>query len=562
MNDYFTNTPITANTVARAADVNTRFSGIETGFDLLPPPIYLYEDRITFSTDTGAANAYIATPAIPITAYSAGLRIRLQATNSNTGVSTLNVSGLGVKQIVRADGSALQTGDIVAGQILDLTYDGGAFRLALAFADISPAGVMNKIAAGGAMTVNGLITTTGGIRVNGQTLDGLSATGLLLTEAVNVAAVQTLLGLGSMAYETTGTYLTTGVLTAALVPYALLASPALTGVPTAPTAAGGNNTTQLATTAFVAAAVGAINLTGYALLASPTFTGTPAAPTPSTADNTTKLATTAYVQANLTSYATLASPTFTGVPVAPTAAPGTNTTQIATTAFVTAAVAPGGTYAPIASPTFTGVPTAPTAAVNTNTTQIATTAYVVGQGYTTLASPTFTGTPLAPTPSTADNTTKIATTAYVQANLVSYAALASPALTGNPTATTQTAGNNTTRLATTAFVTTAVATKANTFMAVTNFTTNRTLADTDANDLLRFTGSSSPTVTLNSTPTAGFSCIMANRGTVAVALSIANGAYLNGAGATATAITLATAGKVTLVHEGSGVWTVDGTGAT
>lgn len=35
-----------------------------------------------------------------------------------------------------------------------------------------------------------------------------------------------------------------------------LASPALTGVPTAPTASGGTNTTQLATTAFVQAAVG------------------------------------------------------------------------------------------------------------------------------------------------------------------------------------------------------------------------------------------------------------------------------------------------------------------
>ena len=42
---------------------------------------------------------------------------------------------------------------------------------------------------------------------------------------------------------------------AALVSYAPLASPALTGVPAAPTATVGTNTTQLATTAFVAAAV-------------------------------------------------------------------------------------------------------------------------------------------------------------------------------------------------------------------------------------------------------------------------------------------------------------------
>lgn len=64
-----------------------------------------------------------------------------------------------------------------------------------------------------------------------------------------------------------------------------LASPAFTAVPTAPTAAGGTSTTQIATTAFV-----------QGLLASPTFTGVPAAPTVTATTNTTQLATTAYVQ--------------------------------------------------------------------------------------------------------------------------------------------------------------------------------------------------------------------------------------------------------------------------
>jgi hypothetical protein len=72
-----------------------------------------------------------------------------------------------------------------------------------------------------------------------------------------------------------------------------LASPALTGTPTAPTATAGTNTTQLATTAFVTA-----GLALKANLASPTFTGTPSAPTAATATNTTQLATTAFVQAN------------------------------------------------------------------------------------------------------------------------------------------------------------------------------------------------------------------------------------------------------------------------
>lgn len=88
------------------------------------------------------------------------------------------------------------------------------------------------------------------------------------------------------------------------------ASPALTGIPTVPTATAGTSTTQAASTAFVTA--------------SPVFTGTPTAPTAAQGTSTTQLATTAFVTA---------SPSFTGVPLAPTAAAGTATTQIATTAF-------------------------------------------------------------------------------------------------------------------------------------------------------------------------------------------------------------------------------------
>jgi hypothetical protein len=47
-------------------------------------------------------------------------------------------------------------------------------------------------------------------------------------------------------------------LVAALALLAPLASPALTGTPTAPTASGGTNTTQIATTAFVKAAIDAL----------------------------------------------------------------------------------------------------------------------------------------------------------------------------------------------------------------------------------------------------------------------------------------------------------------
>ena len=79
---------------------------------------------------------------------------------------------------------------------------------------------------------------------------------------------------------------------------------------------------------------------------SPTFTGTPAAPTATAGTNTTQLATTAFVTAAIAVEdavvalkAPLASPTFTGVPLVPTASVNTNTTQAASTAFVLAQAA-------------------------------------------------------------------------------------------------------------------------------------------------------------------------------------------------------------------------------
>jgi hypothetical protein len=76
--------------------------------------------------------------------------------------------------------------------------------------------------------------------------------------------------------------------------------------------------------------------TSLAPLASPALTGNPTAPTQSAGNNSTRLATTAYVDTADALKAPLASPTFTGTPAAPTATAGTNTTQIATTAFVLA----------------------------------------------------------------------------------------------------------------------------------------------------------------------------------------------------------------------------------
>ncbi|HTI78883.1 MAG TPA: hypothetical protein VL614_00380 [Acetobacteraceae bacterium] len=209
-----------------------------------------------------------------------------------------------------------------------------------------------------------------------------------------------------------------------------LASPTFTGIPAAPTAAPGTNTTQLATTAYVQAATAAAGVqsfntrtgtvtllltdvtgVGGAPLANPVFTGDPQAPTPATADNDTSVATTAFVKAQ--GYATVAS-----VPVASSTNPlmnGVVAIGVGTTWARADHVHPVDTSrAPLASPVFTGNPTGPTPATGDNSVSLATTAFVKVQGYAPLASPVFTGNPTGPSPANTDNSVSLATTAYVR----------------------------------------------------------------------------------------------------------------------------------------------------
>ncbi|MEF3964813.1 phage tail protein [Escherichia coli] len=112
--------------------------------------------------------------------------------------------------------------------------------------------------------------------------------------------------------------------------YAPKESPSLTGTPKTPTAPAGNNTTQIASTAFVQAAI--LTLIGGAPATLDTLKEIAVA-----INNDPNFSTT--INNALALKAPLASPALTGTPTAPTAAQTVNNTQIATTAFVKAAVA-------------------------------------------------------------------------------------------------------------------------------------------------------------------------------------------------------------------------------
>lgn len=290
-----------------------------------------------------------------------------------------------------------------------------------------------------------------------------------------------------------------------------LASPTFTGTPSAPTAAAGTNTTQLATTAFVTTAV-ANKSVPTATTTTPKMDGTAAV------GSETKWAKGDHVHPTDTSRAPLASPALTGTPTAPTATAGTNTTQIATTAFVGTAVDDAsGTIVTVNVPvsawsngsatvTCTGVTATSNIVVTSDPSTYAVAAeagvYCSAQGansltfsslngtpsgnitmnvwigtyvvetltYAPLASPAFTGVPTAPTATSGTSTTQIATTQFVATAVnngtAALAPKASPALTGTPTAPTAVAGTSTTQIATTAFVTTALANAASKMLKV------------------------------------------------------------------------------------------------
>ncbi|WP_306167769.1 phage tail protein [Pseudomonas sp. Marseille-P9899] len=261
-----------------------------------------------------------------------------------------------------------------------------------------------------------------------------------------------------------------------------LESPAFTGWPTANTPGVGVNNAQIATTAFVSAAVAALvnaapgaldtlNELAIALgndpnfaatmnyylslkapLASPVFTGAPSAPLAATGQSTGQLATTGFVQQELAAgrgssaplmdgvaapgvsaktaredhrhptdvtRAPLESPAFSGVPTAPTPALAVNNSQVATTAFVSAAVAALVNAAPGALDTLNEL----AAALGNDPNFAATMNYYLSLK-APLASPVFSGAPTGPTAALFDDSKILANTEFVRRHGGQYAGVA------------------------------------------------------------------------------------------------------------------------------------------
>jgi hypothetical protein len=77
-----------------------------------------------FTITASGTDSYSGTLSPAITSYGATHVYAVKFTNANTGASTINLNSLGAKSIVKNGSSALVAGDIAAGQIILLAYDG------------------------------------------------------------------------------------------------------------------------------------------------------------------------------------------------------------------------------------------------------------------------------------------------------------------------------------------------------------------------------------------------------------------------------------------------------
>lgn len=122
--------PLIAGQLAAAAIAPVVYNG--SAWELLSAPSIprlIQSGAVTFAAAAGTANAITATLAPAPAAYAAGLSINIKVAATNTGAATINVNGLGAKTIVRADGAPLSAGDLLAGQVTELVYDGTNFQV-------------------------------------------------------------------------------------------------------------------------------------------------------------------------------------------------------------------------------------------------------------------------------------------------------------------------------------------------------------------------------------------------------------------------------------------------
>lgn len=121
---------INANDLLAGMTADFQYDG--TNFQLLNPQTWVSQwdvqnGKYIYYADSGNANAYAITVSPVPAALVVGMQFNINMAHSNTGASTLNVNGLGAASLTAINGSALVSGNIVAGGIYSVIYTGSTF---------------------------------------------------------------------------------------------------------------------------------------------------------------------------------------------------------------------------------------------------------------------------------------------------------------------------------------------------------------------------------------------------------------------------------------------------
>jgi hypothetical protein len=103
-----------------AAQVNANAQPVAASSTLIPQYV---------AAVAGTPNAITLTPTVPISAYSAGQSYMFLPIAPNTGATSINVSGLGARNLLYADGTAMTGGELLAGQPYLVQDNGAAYVL-------------------------------------------------------------------------------------------------------------------------------------------------------------------------------------------------------------------------------------------------------------------------------------------------------------------------------------------------------------------------------------------------------------------------------------------------
>jgi hypothetical protein len=160
--------PITIPNTFANATTAIPLSQLDNNYSTITSSINDANTYSNYAADSGAANAYAITLSGVSTTYTAGLRIQFKAANANSGASTLNVNGQGVKNIILTDGSALPANAIVANALVDVMYDGTSFQL---LSDSNGGQeTLTNVSITGNLTVTGTSGFTGNVTANVATV--------------------------------------------------------------------------------------------------------------------------------------------------------------------------------------------------------------------------------------------------------------------------------------------------------------------------------------------------------------------------------------------------------